>query len=325
LAPIVNRVYAVMVRACQGEPLDQSTLDAVRDQLRAANEIWAELDADASREHAERAAHLGHEIGTLRSEVERRDRLLAALEESVADKEHREAELAGRIADLETSLAGEERRSTERAREIEVLEHSLTEETARSDERVRRIAELEQWRDDASRRAALVLSSPRSPRLLPWLRAATRALVGRVRGGVVVLDRATRRAVEQSGLFDPVFYLVHSPDLCSLAIDPYFHFLHWGALEGRDPHPLFDSSFYLEANPDVAAARINPLLHYWRFGAAEGRNPHPLFDTRFYLDHSPSAGGSGANPLAHYLRQGALEGRRAHPHRDAEARARLGL
>ncbi len=35
---------------------------------------------------------------------------------------------------------------------------------------------------------------------------------------------------------------------------------------------LFDSKYYLENNPDVAAAGMDPLFHYVKFGAQEGRN-----------------------------------------------------
>jgi lipopolysaccharide biosynthesis protein/GT2 family glycosyltransferase len=81
--------------------------------------------------------------------------------------------------------------------------------------------------------------------------------------------------ISQSGLFDPTWYLEKHKDVQAGGLDPIFHYLCFGAEEGRDPHPLFDSDWYLLTYPDVAAAGMNPLVHYLRSGAAEGRASHP--------------------------------------------------
>ena len=58
----------------------------------------------------------------------------------------------------------------------------------------------------------------------------------------------------------------------------------------RKVRKLFDAEFYLRANPDVAAARMDPFKHYVKYGAAEQRQPHPLFDPAHYLASCPAAG-----------------------------------
>ncbi|MGV2288755.1 glycosyltransferase [Trinickia sp. YCB016] len=114
-------------------------------------------------------------------------------------------------------------------------------------------------------------------------------------------------------MFDSEWYLSANPDVAARGLRPLAHFLKYGALEGRDPHPLFDSEWYLATNPDVAAAGVNPLLHFIGSGAREGRDPHPLFDTRWYLETNPDVAAAGVNPLVHFIRSGAREGRSPHP------------
>jgi GT2 family glycosyltransferase/glycosyltransferase involved in cell wall biosynthesis len=96
-------------------------------------------------------------------------------------------------------------------------------------------------------------------------------------------------------------------------MDPLFHFLCFGALEGRKPNPLFDPAYYLDRYPDVLRAKQNPLIHFLRFGGPEGRNPHPDFDSVFYLTSRPDVLAEGTNPLVHFLAHGASEGQLPHP------------
>jgi hypothetical protein len=101
-------------------------------------------------------------------------------------------------------------------------------------------------------------------------------------------------------------------------VNPLFHFLNYGAWEGRSPNPVFDCSFYLKQYPDVAASRINPLLHYLRVGAKEGRDPNPLFRTNEYVRQYPEA--AGMNPLVHYFRDTAPARRHRRNHRSKNRR-----
>jgi hypothetical protein len=71
--------------------------------------------------------------------------------------------------------------------------------------------------------------------------------------------------------FDADFYLSAYPDVAEHGMDPFTHFVLYGAREGRDPRPDFSTRAYLAANPDVAAAGVNALEHWIRHGRAEGR------------------------------------------------------
>lgn len=74
----------------------------------------------------------------------------------------------------------------------------------------------------------------------------------------------------------------------------------------RKIRKLLDAEFYLRTNPDVAAARMDPFKHYIKYGAAERRQPHPLFDPAHYLASCQAAGTAGNNadnPLLHFLEQ----------------------
>jgi hypothetical protein len=95
-------------------------------------------------------------------------------------------------------------------------------------------------------------------------------------------------------LLDAEFYLRANPDVAAARMDPFKHYVKYGAAERRQPHPLFDPAHYLAS---CAAARdaINPLLHFLE-QSHSWANPHPLFDCDAYLRAHPDAG----NPLVHY-------------------------
>src|SRR5690554_4722311 len=71
------------------------------------------------------------------------------------------------------------------------------------------------------------------------------------------------------------------------------HYNTFGWKEGANPNPIFNTSEYLTANIDVAEASVNPFTHYLQFGANEGRAPSssflPMaeFDWETYLDTNP--------------------------------------
>ena len=108
-----------------------------------------------------------------------------------------------------------------------------------------------------------------------------------------------------AGFLDPDWYLERYPDLAGGGLDPYQHFLRFGAAEMRDPNRFFDTAWYVEHYPDVSASGFVPLLHYARFGAAELRNPHPHFDAVYYVEQHADA---AVNPLLYHLRVGAARG-----------------
>lgn len=98
--------------------------------------------------------------------------------------------------------------------------------------------------------------------------------------------------VAVSKFFDANWYLAQYQDVRALGIDPAWHYIAYGAREGRDPGPQFSTLWYFARNPDVQRLGLNPLLHYHRHGAAEGRRwdgpaPETVSDSL-----APSAGRS---------------------------------
>lgn len=77
--------------------------------------------------------------------------------------------------------------------------------------------------------------------------------------------------VRCSPLFDENWYVRTYPDIEYSGIDPAFHYLAHGGLEGRDPGPWFSTREYLQYNPDVARNNVNALLHYELHGRLEKR------------------------------------------------------
>lgn len=79
--------------------------------------------------------------------------------------------------------------------------------------------------------------------------------------------------IQQSGLFDPIWYSYRYPDLLDTVIDPLTHYFLHGAREGRDPGPDFSTSGYRYAQG--LDEQVDPLLHYVKKGGGE---PLPLFE-----------------------------------------------
>lgn len=92
-----------------------------------------------------------------------------------------------------------------------------------------------------------------------------------------MLELALR--IDFNELFDRDYYLNRYADVRQAAIDPVFHYLLFGAAEGRQPHPAFDGLYYTRRYPDLGRSSWNPLLHYLKFGRAEGRSAHPPAQT----------------------------------------------
>lgn len=84
--------------------------------------------------------------------------------------------------------------------------------------------------------------------------------------------------VQESGLFDPAWYLAHYGEKYAITGNPLAHYLAHGVTLSTNPSPGFDTAYYLKANPDVAASGFHPFLHYLCQGHREGRLPRPLLD-----------------------------------------------
>ena len=147
--------------------------------------------------------------------------------------------------------------------------------------------------------------------------------------------------------FSTQAYVDDNPDIANSEIIPLFHYLEFGAQEGRSAKPSrhasayftgyaeaappsavadsdappdedferrvirngFDSKYYLALNPDVAQAGVDPLTHFIEQGWREGRDPNALFSIAGYLEENADVGQAGMNPFYHYLIAGRAEGR----------------
>ena len=85
-------------------------------------------------------------------------------------------------------------------------------------------------------------------------------------------DEINYNRIMDSGLFSAEYYLAMNPDVRGEGLDPLSHYLKFGEIEGRRPHPLFCPKTYLQLNPDVKEAGLSPLHHYAEHGAYEERN-----------------------------------------------------
>jgi hypothetical protein len=107
--------------------------------------------------------------------------------------------------------------------------------------------------------------------------------------------------------FDPYFYLQTYPDVRTAGVDPYVHWINYGASENRWPNRYFNTAWYRSTYG--LSASTNPLTDYHTAGWQAGRNPSPTFSTTAY--HSAYPDTASVDPLQHYLRYGYGEGRSA--------------
>jgi hypothetical protein len=121
----------------------------------------------------------------------------------------------------------------------------------------------------------------------------------------------TLKTIRTSGLFDESWYRNANRDVGASAIDGARHYVHFGAKEGRDPHPLFDTDWYAHRYSKVVPSGLNPLIHYLKVGNRLKLSPNPLFDPEWYMKESQ--GRIDGNLLEHYLRDGSLRGLDPHP------------
>lgn len=101
------------------------------------------------------------------------------------------------------------------------------------------------------------------------------------------------------------------------------HYNIFGWKEGSNPNAIFNTSEYLAANLDVLAAGVNPFTHYLAFGATEGRAPSDSFiqpnnfDWKTYLNENPDLGVAGIDTAeeayGHYVVFGQFEDRSGVP------------
>ena len=130
-----------------------------------------------------------------------------------------------------------------------------------------------------------------------------------------------------SELFDARWYLDRYQDVRAANMNPYFHYLKYGAMELRNPGPHFETSWYVNKYPECLDLDMNPLLHrllendglslddvsspQWREEAELIRRLHgsKLFDPTWYLSQYPDVSRRNMEPFSHFLDYGAAEHR----------------
>ena len=108
-------------------------------------------------------------------------------------------------------------------------------------------------------------------------RGSARAHYGPILAARVAAAEATLARPRAAGTealmaqnFDAAFYLTQNPDVLRAGIDPFEHYLEYGAVDGRDPAPWFSQSAYLERCPEAATSGIDPFLHWLTLGRLRG-------------------------------------------------------
>jgi hypothetical protein len=107
--------------------------------------------------------------------------------------------------------------------------------------------------------------------------------------------------VQNSGLFDPLYFRINPVGQYEDELDPPVHYCRFGWKRGLRPNTAFDPGWYARTNPTTVKLGINPLTHYILEGEPANRRPVPWFDPAWYRSHHDVHPGDLA--LTHYLRQ----------------------
>lgn len=243
----------------------RSYLEATRSALESPIDSKTELGklelriSDRLERLGEELERLGGELNELNSSLQettgRVDQILSEHQTALQWLRHVDDDLAAKYAGLRSELADE-----------------LTRLRARVDtgeNRSRRIRELGIRVDGLQRLALSRLAESPSRRLWLGLDYGILGLIlkypiwllsGRLRRGLSWWRQARR--IFRTGLFDSDYYRNRYPDVRDSGIDPLYHYVRFGAAQGRDPNSFFCGGQYLESFPELAVSGQNPLIHY---------------------------------------------------------------
>jgi hypothetical protein len=107
------------------------------------------------------------------------------------------------------------------------------------------------------------------------------------------------RAVQQTGLFDDVWYPHRYPDVGASGLNPLRHYAEHGGREDRAPNPWLDPKWYRATNR--LKSHEHPLFHYLTVGEPAGLRPSPNFDPSWY--RATYKLGLKRSPLVDFLRR----------------------
>jgi GT2 family glycosyltransferase/glycosyltransferase involved in cell wall biosynthesis len=235
----------------------------------ASRQRIAELEALVAdgTAHADRAERDLAEVLAQGEELaDRAERLEEASRQRIAELEATIADQAAHIVQAEVDSAKAEAQIEELANRAERLEGANRQATDRCDALTN---ETRRQREEQVRVLATLKRPEYDGRLPAKLTGLKRWIPGRRRK----FRRLAReyQLIAASPLFDANWYLANNRDVAAANIDPAYHYLRYGAAEGRNPGPFFSTRGYLAANPDVAKAGLNPLLHFKKYGWREER------------------------------------------------------
>lgn len=96
-------------------------------------------------------------------------------------------------------------------------------------------------------------------------------------------SRYQKSVISQSPLFDEKFYRRSARQAGTPVKhgDPIAHYLSIGDKRRISTHPLFDVFYYHDRYRDVEPSGMSALFHYLQYGALEYRDPHPLLNSKF--------------------------------------------
>ena len=126
--------------------------------------------------------------------------------------------------------------------------------------------------------------------------------------------------------FDIEYYAAHHSDVVAAGIDPFYHYITRGYLEGRAPSEAFDGRWYTTRYL-YGDSSTNPFLHWLQNrhnSGVHGKMPpndpieldiakireRGLLDEPYYLAHNPDVAKAKVDPVWHYVVSGEREGRR---------------
>lgn len=249
------------------------------------------------------------------------------LQQELAQERGRSAELEQRLAAMAKNYLGLQEDNRLICENIVLTEDVMNQLRVEYDSAIQHISRLEheiisyrlrhkalrlhvdQVEKKLTKFAAAVATSHRTIELRDLEVMSLRASLSRPVNWLLIVNKKAFRRLRQlivgqtktHPLFDYSYYLENYPDVRETGLDPFVHYLRFGAAEGRNPNRFFDTKWYLEQYPDVRAADVNPLVHYYSCGASEGRDPHPLFSTNWYVEQHRDLNGEKSKALLHYL------------------------
>ena len=205
-----------------------------------------------------------HLVAQLNAE---REAQVANLSREIAERDGQSAVLKQTVDERDETIAELGRQASNFSAEIDDLKRQLAEARVSHDALA---SELNCQNEDHTRLLATLKRGDYDGRLPKKLSGLRQWIPGR---GRKIRQRAREYCrLAASPLFDRDWYLANNPDVAAAKLDPVYHYLRYGAREGRAPGPHFSGQAYKQANLDVADSGENPLLHFVRVGAREGRS-----------------------------------------------------